>query len=264
MTKPLLNGICMAVLLFIVNPPLPAADSNDDDSLESLANRLISMRGKVDELQSELNIKREEHRSRMAYLAAQQSDMEATRNREELRVRQLEKDMEDLRTEAAAAGSSSETLTPIVVAYVQQLRQYVANGFPFKRGERFAALEDIDLQLGSGAISAQRAINRLWVFVEDEIRLSRENAIYSQSIPLNGENVLVDVVKLGNAMMYFRTRDLKYGRAVETPSGWSFELLDSTDDQEQVAKLFDSMRKQIRQGYFELPNALPQSDGASS
>ena len=241
MTKTLFNGICTAVLLFILNPPLPAAESTADDSLESLANRLISMRGKVDELQSELNIKREE-----------------------LRVRQLEKDMEDLRTEAAAAGSSSETLTPIVVTYVQQLRHYVEKGFPFKRGERVAALDDIDLQLSSGAISAQRAINRMWVFVEDEIRLSRENAIYSQSIPLNGENVLVDVVKLGTAMMYFRTRDLRYGRAVETASGWSFELLDSAGDQEQVAKLFDSMRKQIRQGYFELPNALPIRAGASS
>jgi hypothetical protein len=232
--------------------------------LEALATRLIEMRGQVDELQSELNIKREEHRNRMAYLAAQQSDIEATRNREELRVRQLEKDMAELRAMAAAAGSGAETLSPLVSTCIQQLREHVEKGFPFKRGERIAALAELDLQLSSGAISAQRAVNRLWVFVEDEIRLSRENAIYTQSIPLNGENVLVDVVKLGNAMMYFRTRDLKYGRAVETPSGWSFELLDSANDREQVARLFDSMRKQIRQGYFELPYALPQSAGASS
>ena len=259
MTKTLLSSLCMAVVLFAPNAALPA-----DDALETLANRLIQMRGKVDELQSELNIKREEHRNRMAYLAAQQSDMEATRNREQLRVRQLEKDMEDLRAQAADAGSSSETLSPIVSSYIQQLRLQVEKGFPFKRGERTAALDEIDLQLSSGAISAQRAVNRLWVFVEDEIRLSRENAIYTQSIPLNGENVLVDVVKLGNAILYFRTRDLKYGRAVESPSGWSFELLDSARDQEQVAQLFDSLRKQIRQGYFELPNALLRAAGESS
>ena len=263
MTKILLNGIFVAVLLFAVDQALPS-DPSTDDSLEALANRLIQMRGKVDELQSELNIKREEHRNRMAYLAVQQSDMEATRKREKQRVRQFEKDMEDLRAQAAAAGSSSETLSPIVGSYIQQLREQVERGFPFKRGERTTALDEVDLQLSSGAISAQRAVNRLWVFVEDEIRLSRENAIYTQSIPLNGENVLVDVVKLGNAMMYFRTRDLKYGRAVESPSGWSFELLDSTQDQEQVAELFDSLRKQIRQGYFELPNALLRAAGESS
>ena len=65
-------------------------------------------------------------------------------------------------------------------------------------------------------------------------------------------------------MMYFRTRDLQYGRAVETGAGWRFELLDSAADQERVARLFDSLRKQIRQGYFELPNALPRSQEASS
>jgi len=31
-----------------------------------------------------------------------------------------------------------------------------------------------------------------------------------------------------------------------------------------VARLFDSLRKQIRQGYFVLPTALPQMQEASS
>jgi hypothetical protein len=30
-----------------------------------------------------------------------------------------------------------------------------------------------------------------------------------------------------------------------------------------VARLFDSLRKQIRQGYFELPDALPLEGDAS-
>jgi hypothetical protein len=58
-------------------------------------------------------------------------------------------------------------------------------------------------------------------------------------------------------MMYFRTKDLRYGRAVPSAGGWRFELLESATEQERVARLFDSLRKQIRQGYFELPNALP-------
>jgi len=65
-------------------------------------------------------------------------------------------------------------------------------------------------------------------------------------------------------MMYFRTRDLKYGRAVETSSGWRFELLDTARDQELVARLYDSLRKQIRQGYFQLPDALPARQEGSS
>jgi hypothetical protein len=140
----------------------------------------------------------------------------------------------------------------------------VHSGFPFKVGERLVELDNLEAQLTNGAITAQRAVNRLWAFIEDEFRISRENAIYSQSIDLQGENVLVDVAKLGTVMMYFRTRDLDYGRAVKTGTGWRFELLESAADQELVSRLFDSLRKQIRQGYFSLPNALPPAGEVSS
>lgn len=234
------------------------------DATDALANRLIQMRGQVDELQSELNLKREEHKNRMAYLTAQLTEMEASRDREALRIKQLEKEIEQMRVQVAAAGATSETLAPLVLTNLYAIRDQVQNGFPFKVSERLAELDDLENKLNSGVITAHRAFNRLWAFVEDEIRISRENAIYSQSINLQGENVLVDVAKLGNSMMYFRTRSLEYGRAVETNNGWRFELLDSSSDQELVARLFDSLRKQIRQGYFQLPNALPLAQEASS
>ncbi|MGD2127666.1 MAG: DUF3450 family protein [Lysobacterales bacterium] len=243
--------ILLAVLSFAARDALP------QDATETLANRLIQMRGQVDELQSDLNLKREEHKNRMTYLTAQLTETEANRDREALRVRQLEKDLEDMKGQVAAAGVTSESLAPVVLQYLGELREQVRGGFPFKVGERLAALDEIETQLNSGVITAHRAFNRLWAFVEDELRITRENAIYTQPITLNGEKVLVDVAKLGNAMMYFRTRDLQYGRAVERDNGWRFELLDSASDQELVARLFDSLRKQIRQGYFQLPNALP-------
>lgn len=248
----------LAALLLTARAALP------QDATETLTSRLIQMRGQVDQFQSELNLKREEHKNRMAYLTAQLTEMEASRDREALRVRQLEQDLEEMKQQVAAAGETSETLAPVVQRHIDELRLQVQRGFPFKVGERMAELDEIETQLNSGVITAHRAFNRLWAFVEDELRITRENAIYTQSINLQGENILVDVAKLGNAMMYFRTRDLRYGRAVETPQGWRFELLDSAADQESVAGLFDSLRKQIRQGYFTLPNALPQKLEASS
>lgn len=234
------------------------------EASESLANRLVQMRGQVDELQTELALSRDEHKNRMAFLTAQLTELEASRDREALRLQQLETELEKMRVDVAAAGDSSTVLEPVLMDQLSRLREEVSRGFPFKRGERLAELEEIETQLSGGVMTAQRAFNRLWAFVEDEIRISRENAIYSQSIALDGENVLVDIAKLGNAMMYFRTRDLKYGRAVESADGWRFELLTDPADQERTARLFDSLRKQIRQGYFELPNALPRSMEAGS
>lgn len=239
-------------------------DTLAQDATEALANRLIEMRGQVDELQNELNLKREEHKNRMAYLTAQQTELEASRDREALRIRQLEEELVKMQEQVAAAGGTSETLNPILYEYIEMLREQVRTGFPFKVSERLAELDEITMQLNAEVITAQRGFNRLWAFIEDELRVSRENAIYTQSIDLNGENVLVDIAKLGNAMMYFRTRDMNYGKAVQTASGWRFEVLDSATDQERVARLYDSLRKQIRQGYFELPDALPIYQGESS
>lgn len=253
----------LPVKLLVLALTLASAQLQAQESFSTLADRLIEMRGEVDSLQSELNVQREEHKNRMAYLTAQLADLEASENREALRVRQLEEDLEEMRVEVAAAGDTSETLAPVVLNHISLMRRQVTTGFPFKVRERQAALDEIANRLESGATNAQRAANRLWAFVEDEIRISRENAIYSQAIELNGENVLVDIAKLGNTMMYFRTRDRSYGRAVPAPGGWTFELLGSAEDKKQVAELFEALRKQIRQGYFELPNALPGGRGSS-
>lgn len=226
-------------------------------SPDSLAERLISLRGQVDELQSELDIKREEHKNKMVYLTAQLSDLGASRDREQLRISQLQKSLNEMRVEIIEGGVNSDVLRPSALQQISELRTYVARGLPFKVKERVTELDELQTQLENGSINAQRGINRLWAFIEDEIRLSRENAIYSQSISIQGENMLVDVAKLGSVMMFFRTRDLAYGRAAHGDSGWRFEMLSTGTEQEQVAQLFDSLRKQIRQGYFELPVALP-------
>ncbi len=231
--------------------------ANAQESRETLAERLVSLRGQVDELQSELDIRREEHKNRMVYLTAQLAELEASRDREALRVGQMQENLDELRAQIAGGGIDSDALLPFALEQIALLRSHISGGFPFKTLERLAELDELDSQLSNGVVTAQRGINRLWAFIEDELRLSRENAIYSQSVLIDGRNVLVDVAKLGSVMLFFRTRDMEYGRAVHTPAGWRFELLSSNKDQEQVALLFDSLRKQIRQGYFELPATLP-------
>ena len=122
----------------------------------------------------------------MGYLTAQLSDLEANRVREQLRFEQLKQVLEDLQREISEAGVSAESLTPFLKLQIGALRRQVADGFPFKVKERLAELDELETQLDTGVLSAQRGVNRLWAFVEDEFRISRENAIYSQSIPLAG------------------------------------------------------------------------------
>lgn len=239
------------------------AQSNSSD-LDGLAQRLIQARAQVEELQSELDIQREEHKGRMAYLSAQLTELEANQDREELRIKQLESELDKLRLAAEAAGADADSLQPAVRTVTDQLREVILRSVPFKQQDRLSELDEVITQMDAGVNTPQRSINRLWAFIEDELRISRENAIYSQTIELNGQPILADVAKLGTVALYFKTRDIRFGRAVPSADSWRWELLESPDEQKQVEGLFDALRKQIRQGFFELPNALPTLSVAQS
>jgi hypothetical protein len=51
------------------------------------------------------------------------------------------------------------------------------------------------------------------------------------------------------------------GYARREPAGWRFAVATEAADQARIALLFDSLGKQIRQGYFELPAALAVGGG---
>ncbi|NKI33653.1 DUF3450 domain-containing protein [Wenzhouxiangella sp. XN79A] len=248
------GGIARIAALALLASLLVAAEVRAQDDLDALAEELVRLRGDVESLNTELNSAQEQHRARMNSLAAQKGDLEATRRREDLRIRQLEEDLADNRARAEQAGIAGEALVPVAERAIADLRRHIEGGFPFKVDDRLAALDEIANQLASGALAPPRVINRLWSFYEDELRLTRENALYAQIIPLDGDRVLADVAKIGTVAMYFETRDGRFGQAVRSGEAWRFVELENRSDVQQVQALFDSLNKQIRAGYFVLPN----------
>lgn len=233
------------------------------DDLDALAEELVELRGEVESLNAELNRLQEQHRAEMNSLAAQKGDLEATRRREELRIRQLEQDLAENRDRAREAGVAGEALVPVAERVIDEMSAMIARSFPFKRDERQQALAEIANQLESGALEPPRVINRLWRFYEDELRLTRDNGLYSQIVPLNGERVLADVAKIGAVALYFTTRDGRSGYVTRSGDEWSFTLAESGSERDRIAELFDSLRKQIRTGYFVLPNGTIELEAGS-
>ncbi len=241
---------CLVAGLIAVTLPATAQDRD----LDALADELVRLRGEVESLNTELNRVEEQHRAEVNQLSAQRGDLEATRRREDLRIRQLQRDLAEHRERAEEAGVAGEALVPVVSEAIAVLREQVRSGLPFKTAERLEALDEIAAGVESGAIEPPRAVNRLWSFYEDELRLTRENALYSQIIPLDDDRVLADVAKLGTMAMYFQTRDGRIGQVERDGGQWRFEVLEDRLARQQVADLFDSLKKQIRTGFFELPN----------
>jgi hypothetical protein len=223
------------------------------DNTEAIVDNLIQLRGQVEDLQAELQILKAEHTQSMSYLNTRKTELEANIDRKQLQIKQSQAEVVDLQEKIKALGADSEQMIPDVLAMAARVKQGIEAGIPFKYRERGSVIDDITRDLEGRKITAQHAINRLWAFLEDEMRLARENAVYSQTIELGGEQVLVDVAKLGTVLMYFKTRDDQFGQAVNNNNQWRFELLTDESQVQAVATLFDSLKKQIRQGYFTLP-----------
>ncbi len=226
-------------------------------NVENLAKSLAKIRGEVETLQSQLDIEKEKHGSKMAALNSQLADLSVEERRQKLSIEKLQHSIGKLSENTQKAEESGETLKPILLAALGDYKRHVESGFPFKIEDRVRAITDLERNIANRLIDPNKAINQAWSLIEDEVRLSKENGIYQQTIALNGEKMLVDIAKLGTVLLYFQTKDNQAGMAKRNPEGaWRFETVESTDEAERIKILFDSLKKQIRQGYFELPNPL--------
>jgi hypothetical protein len=239
--------------LLLSSPPVVA------DEADELARRLIALRGEVEQLNQDLELKREEQRAILLGLTQQRAQLEADLKRQELAAREARDRLAQATEAEAGAGVAGEALKPILTAALDELASGVRTGLPFKTEERLAAIEAIRLEIDSGRLPPHRAANRIWAFIEDEFRLARETSLHQQTLTLDGERVFADVAKVGNVMLFWRTKDRRYGEAKRTGQGWSFVEITEEPARGQVRAFFDSLDKQIRQGYFELPNALAQA-----
>lgn len=227
------------------------------DQLADMAARLAKLRGEVESLSSDLSMVTADGRDQLRSLSRQKADLELEIKKEQTRVAKLSRAIEEKKEAVEEAQSEDRQMAPLFESQIENVRAYVTQGLPFRTSDRLSELEKLESQYKSGLLSAPKAVSRLWAFIEDEFRLTRENGLYQQTITVNGEPQLADVVRVGMVMMYFKVGESTLGKAVKKDGEWSFVVLDSDEDQKQVLELFHSFKKQIRQGFFTVPNALP-------
>lgn len=267
---PALIPLTLALALPSISPAQLLAEGAAEGDVEraadvgAMASQLAALRGSVDALSQELAAAREDQRAEQRALAAQRADLELAIRREELRRDQLQRAVDEQRAAVAAQGSEGAALMPPLREAMAQLEGAIRRGLPYRVDERLAALAELEGALSRGTLPPAQVASRLWQLAEDELKLSRENAVDRQIIALGGEERLVEVARLGMVSLYFRAEGaggVEVGRAAPGPAGWRFETLTDPAAVAQVEALFDALRKQIRTGYFEVPAALVAAQG---
>jgi len=248
-----------SLMAFLVYSQL-VSTSWANQNLDQMSEKLIQLRGEVEQLNNEINFLKDEHKQEMNFIWSQKNEVKSEIERNKKLISRLKKELEKAKTKNLETGLSAEQLLPEFKQSIVQVRDYVNTSMPFKKQERLAALDEIDHQVTKELISVQRGFNKLWAFVEDEIRLTKESGLYQASIQLSNQDrkQLVDVARIGMMKMYFKTQEGQFGQVSGQPGTWSYELIEKESDQDNVKYLFDSMQKQIRTGLFVLPIKRPQ------
>jgi hypothetical protein len=226
------------------------------DSVDDFAKRLSSLRSDVETLSAKLSAVSAEQRDELRSLARQKADLELEVKKEEVRVAKLHAAVGEKRAAIQADTGRDAQIAPVFERNLQQVRKMVAAGLPFRMHERLVELDKLQEQLRTGLLTPPRALSRLWTFVEDEFRLTRENGLYQQTISVDGQEHLADVVRIGSVALFFKTSDGTVGHVLPSSGGYHYQVVADADGKKQILNLFENFRKQIRAGYFELPNAF--------
>ncbi len=250
-----LNKLLSAALLILVAAlPLTA------DRVSNLAESLIELRADVETLHQQLDDIKEQYSVQMKSFNGQRTEMEASISREDLKIKQLKGSLSKIQKRISLHSSGSKALKKVALEGIETLKKALATQLPFKRVERQEQLDDIAKRIQNNQMTPEKGLNRVWAIYEDNFRMSHENGIFRQNVVLGGKEYLADVVRLGSLMMYFKTSDGKMGYFAKDSKGWKIVETGNSDHKEYIVSLFDSMKKQIRSGFFVLPNALSKAE----
>ena len=250
MTKSMLSVVVVAIL----------GSTNLYASSQNMAESLMKLRADVEQLDASITDEKDSYKASMKSLSRQKSDLESVVSREDLNIKQIERELDKVRKEIKEAGKNTEGLKPIVFKALTMIQENITNALPFKTTERIADLEKIRSQLENDLITGQKALALAWNAYGDAIRMSKENGLFKQTISIKGQDRLAEVARIGTLAMYFKLPDNTVGYASKDTNGWYYKETVSKKEQEQILALFDSFKKQIRSGYFTLPNAIVMAE----
>ncbi|MCB9640654.1 MAG: DUF3450 family protein [Myxococcales bacterium] len=223
-----------------------------------MATELARLRSEVETLASQVEEKKDSLRSQLRALSMQRSAMALSLEKERLRLRALQKQIREQQARVKSASEEGSQLAPLALKVASLLKAQIEKSLPFRLKERIKVISEIVQKLHLKVMTPRQALARLWQAAEDELRLGRENGLYNQIILLDGKPRLVQVARLGMVMLFFRTRDARVGAAQKQGGQWSFVIFRQPEKIKQVETLFDGLKKQIRMGYWTIPNALPR------
>lgn len=241
----------LALSTILLGTSATATTEND-----KLVNSIIELRGDVETLYTDIKENKERYNTEMKSLSMQITDSEAQINRQETSIKLAQTELQKITTKIKETSSGNADVKPLVLNAIDLLQKSIKEGIPFMVEARVKDLNKIKSDLEEGLITNEKALALTWVSYDDTIRVTKEIGLFKQQIDFKGKKVLAQVAKLGSVAMFFSTPSNEVGFVVKKDAKYKYKHITNPDDVKKIVALFDALQKQIRTGFFELPNAL--------
>jgi len=227
---------------------------------DNMAESLMKLRAQIEQLDTQIDDEKDAYKASMKSFTMQKSELEAMVSREELKIKQIQKELAKVQEQIKKNSKNSEGLKPLVLNAADNLIAYIQTTIPFKTNDRVNTVTQIKDQLNANLLTPQKALSMVYNSYADELRMTKENGIFKQTIKLDGENKLAEIARVGTMMMFFKTPNDEVGYVTKENNTWTYKQELNKEKQDEIFNIFDAFKKQIRTGYFTLPNALVQSE----
>lgn len=187
---------------------------------------LATLRVEVEEAAQALEAERDTARDELAALRAERAELERQVRAAKARTTTLQKLQAQAQSRAEQLDAQDHRWHQPTLDAIEAAREHVERSLPFARSQRLARLDEIQRDLSAATPDHARAVERLLRFIEEEEAMGAEVAFTQQEITLEGTPQLVDVIRLGMALMYVRTTDGRFAWARRHDETWTITVLD--------------------------------------
>jgi hypothetical protein len=177
-------------------------------------------------------------------------------NRKTTSIKLSKNDLEKIKQKIKETSDGNKEIKPLVLNALALLENSIKEGIPFMIEQRISSLHKIKSDLNEGLITNEKALALTWASFDDTIRVTKEIGLFKQQINFKGKQVLARIAKLGSVALFFSTPNNQVGYVVKNGDKYEYKHITDPKDIEKIVALFDALQKQIRTGFFELPNAL--------
>jgi len=147
---------------------------------------------------------------------------------------------------------------PLMLRMIEGLDQFVGLDIPFRFDERQERVDRLRTIMDRADVAVSEKFSQVLGAYQIENEYGRTLEAYSDTINLNGSDIIVDLLKVGRVALVWQSKDREI-------TGWynrqtkRYEEIDESDYATSVSRGIKMARKQLTAGLFAVPVIAPES-----